>query len=323
MTRPSVRALASLCLLSVVMVGAWQVPATGQTGPRITLDRPEVGPGQPVLVTFEGFDSSFVDFVVCGNLAYRGAADCNVTAGVSKETASGGAPKVVQVIAHPPPAHCPCIVRASGSTGEEFAVAPIVIVGHPVGDLVGVPDGPLVEVDVETASANRGLWSTLRAALGGPTRYEATVAVRNTSTETLTRLELHGSVGHWLDDDAATLDLHGPEALEPGQTWTQTVVAELSAPSVGTYRFEVVASGAGSSMTASHSVSRQPLLLWFLAAVLVVDVVITVFRQIARRRARREKLTEELVAGPGDAEIELLDVVDLTQPTASSKSLPV
>lgn len=274
-------------LAAAVVLALGPSTAGAQSGPRITLDRAEVAPGQPILVTVEDFDSPFVNLVVCGNLGYRGASDCNVTAGVSKETLAGGRPKLVQLIAHPPPAPCPCIVRATASAGGDFAVAPIVITGHPVGDPVGVPDGPLVQVEVEARRSDGSLWSRLRSALGGPTRYEATVSVRNTTTGPLTKVALSGSVGHWLDDDAATLELDPPGAIEPGRTHTQQVVAEVPAPSVGDYTFEVVVSGAGSSVTEVVAVRNKPVLLYLLAALLVGDITMVLTRWMSKRRARR------------------------------------
>lgn len=298
MTARAARRVALLACIVVVVGGTWSGPAWAQRGqepsPRITLDRVEVGPGEPFLVTFDDFDAPFVNIVLCGNLAYRGATDCSMTAGISKETPADGSPRVVEMFAVPPPTTCPCIVRATASTGDDFAVAPLVITGHPVGPLVGVPEGPLVEVEVDAAEANEGVWNTIRSALGGPTRYEATVTVRNRTTAPLERLVLTGSVGHWIDEDAAILDLEAPESLQPGQSFSQEVVAEVSAPTVGTFTFEVVVAGAGASVSGSTSRSHQPLLLWVLVLVLVADLVFAVGRYLAKRARRRRELEEEL-----------------------------
>lgn len=303
--------VAASALVALVALVSGLEPAAAQTGPSISLDRSEVAPGEPLLVTFQGFESPFVDVVVCGNLAYRGATDCNMTAGVSKETLSGGRPKLVELIAHPPPVHCPCIVRATASSGDAFAVAPLVITAHPVDDLVGVPEGPLVEVEVEAVQADQSLGASLRSLLGGRTRFEATVSVRNVTTGTLGRVALSGSVGHWTDDDAVVLDLEPPAALEAGQTWTQDVVAEVTAPSFGTYQFEVVASGAGASVTGTTAVARHPWLLYLFVVVLVADLVVMVARGIARRVGARDDEDER-----DDGS----DLIDLT--TSPSPSEP-
>jgi hypothetical protein len=319
MIRWALRSLALLGLLALAGGLMGFAPAEAQSGPSIRLDRPEAAPGEPFLVTFDGFDAPFVNVVVCGNLAYRGAADCNMTAGVSKETEPNG-PRTIEMVALPPPIHCPCIVRATASTGGDFAVAPIVITGFPVGDLEGVPEGPLVEVEVEPHEANDGVWATIRSALGGPTRYEATVSVRNRTTETLTQLALTGSVAHWLDDDAAVLALEAPAALEPGQTWTQEVVAEVSAPTVGNFQFDVVAAGAGASVTGSSSVSRQPVLLWVLVLILVVDVVVAVGRWIGRRSRRRQAIEAELYGGY-DEEADEADLIEVGPPSGGAVTI--
>lgn len=286
---PTVRRRASwaLCLALIALLSGTS-PAGAQTSGRIALDRPEVAPGEPVLVTVEGFDSPFVDVVLCGNLAYRGGSDCNVTAGVSKEIPTDGRARIVQLIAHPPPVPCPCIVRVTASTGAAFAVAPVTITGHPVAEPQGVPDGPLVEVEVETVRANDGFLAVIRSALGGSTRYETTVSVRNTTTAPLTKLTLSGSVGHWLDDDAATLELAPPGVLEPGETHTQQVVAEVPAPSVGDYTFEVVASGAGSTIADAVTARNKPVLLYLMVALFVGDLAMLATRWASRRRVLRD-----------------------------------
>lgn len=309
--RAARRALLLLVITATLLGGAWTgragAQAAPQRGPRITVDRAEVGPNEPLLVTFDDFDAPFVNIVLCGNLAYRGATDCSMTAGISKETPADGSPRVVEMFAVPPPTTCPCIIRATASTGDDFAVAPIVITGHPVGPLVGVPDGPLVEVEVEAVEANDGAWGTIRSALGGPTRYAATVTVRNRTTAPLDQLVLTGSVGHWLDEDAAILDLEAPGSLQPGQSFSQDVVAEVSAPTVGNFDFEVVVAGAGASVSASTSRSHQPLLLWVLVLVLVVDLVVAVGRWIARRSRRRQAIELELHGGGPAPRPELLE----------------
>lgn len=279
-----------------LVVGAllWSAPPAGARGePAIRLDSSEVAAGQPVLVTVEGFESPFVNVVLCGNLAYRGATDCNVTSGVSKEVPRDGRARVLQLIAHPPPAPCPCIVRATASTGDDFAVAPITISGHPVAEPQGVPDGPLVEVEIEVARVDGGVLARLRSSLGGPTGYRATVSVRNVTTAPLANLVLSGSVGSWLDDDVATLDLEPPGVLEPGRTATQEAVVEVPAPSVGEYRFEVVASGAGSSAADTGRARNRPVLLYLLIAVFVGDVAMVATRWRSRRQAARSASGEE------------------------------
>ena len=162
-------------------------------------------------------------------------------------------------------------------------------------------------MEVEAVEANDGAWGTIRSALGGPTRYAATVTVRNRTTAPLDQLVLTGSVGHWLDEDAAILDLEAPGSLQPGQSFSQDVVAEVSAPTVGNFDFEVVVAGAGASVSASTSRSHQPLLLWVLVLVLVVDLVVAVGRWIARRSRRRQAIELELHGGGPAPRPELLE----------------
>jgi len=188
-----------------------------------------------------------------------------------------------QLFAQAPPVACPCLVLAYSPASDEFAVAPIVLLGHPIAPVVEPDGGALVEVDVEATRVGGGLLGSLRTSLGGPTRYRVTVAVRNTTTEPLTHVELSGAAHHRLTD-AVQLDLAAPGPIEPGQTVEQTVVAEVPAPVIGGFTWEVSAYGAGPTVAASGEVRNRPLLLYAFAGALVVDLVAIAWRLARRRR---------------------------------------
>jgi hypothetical protein len=201
---------------------------------------------------------------------------------------------LTQLFAEAPPMPCPCLVLAYSPTTEEFAVAPINLIGHPTAPVVDPGGADLVEVEVAVHRAGAGLLDRARSALGGRTTYEVTVSVRNVSTGPLTAIQLQGSAEHRFDDDAAILDLEDPPALEPGQTFEQTVEAELHPPSGGNYQWTVVASGAGSAVTASATSGHVPLLLYLVLAVLLIDLLVIWRRMRTRRRGGHDDEVDDL-----------------------------
>jgi hypothetical protein len=279
-----VAAVAGVVLVSVPSTGAASAQDAAD-GPRVTLDRVDVGIGEPIIATVTGFTSQQVTVAVCGNLAKRGSADCNMPLAQSERVRDDRAATLTQVFAEAPPMPCPCLVLAYSPTTDEFAVASINLIGHPTAPVVDPEGAALVEVEVSARRAGGGVLGWARSSLGGPTIYEVTVSVRNVSTGPLDDIELQGSAVHRFDDDAAILELEPPPApLEPGQTWEQTVEAEVHPPAAGRYAWTVVASGAAAPVTASTPTSNVPVLLYLFAIALVVDLVVIVWR--LRRRSQ-------------------------------------
>lgn len=285
-------ALVALASAGPLVVGA---PSAAE-GPTVSLDRTEVSPGDPVIVTMSGFTGGAVVVAACGNLAKRGSADCNMSASASEGINRRSAQTLEQLFVHPPPVPCPCLIRAWSTSNNEFAVAPIVIRGHPIAPAVEQALGPLVDVAVDAKRANAGFVSALRSALGGPTAYDVTVSVRNRTTETLANISLSGAASHRLSDEVASVDLPAPGAIDPGQTWKQTVRAELPAPSLGRYVWKVTAAGAGPAVHAEQQTDRSPVPLLLLCIVLVADFVAIAWRRLSRRRSREASALDS----PGD-----------------------
>ena len=251
----------------------------------------EVNPGEPLLVTITGFTSQQVTVAVCGNLAKRGSSDCNMPSAQSERIRDDQDVTLTQLFAQAPPMPCPCLVLAYSPASDEFAVAPITLLGHPVGPIVETASGPLVEVSVDAERIGGGLVGSLRTSLGGPTRYRVTVGVRNITTEPLANVELSGSAHHRLTD-AVQLDLDPPGPIEPGQTVEQVVETEVPAPVIGGFTWEVSAYGAGPTVAATSGVANRPILLYGFAVFLLVDLVAIVWRMSRRRKARAEDEAE-------------------------------
>jgi len=299
-------AWAVLVVLSVTVVGSVagaqeQVPPTSDrdltpgeiSGSLLTIAPRTVEAGQRIDVIFTDWKATTVLLSVCGNLAKRGSVDCNqVTSQGSKISGVGISQPVAAFVVNPPSATCPCVIRAVGVDSDESAVAPIEIVGHPVGPVVDPSGGVLVEVGLEPRRADAGWFAALRSALGGPTDYDVAVTVRNISVETLTNAVVVGSVGH---DPAEDLDLFEmvPGEIGAGQTWTGDAQVTLPSPAWGNYVWEAVASGAGPAVRAEESTRLVPGLLLVLVVVLVADLAFMLARWLRRRALRRE---EELLA---------------------------
>jgi len=255
------------------------------SGPTVTLDRHSMRPGERVLVTLDGFRGNAVTLSVCGNQARRGSVDCNMAASEGIRLDRDGTSTLTEVPIEAPDTTCPCLVRVSTKTFDQLAVAPIELIGHPVGPIVGSSALTPLEVSVSARRAPHGLIANVRSALGGPTAYDVTVSVRNRSTERLEHIVLAGAAGRSRDDDSTALELPVPGPLDPGQTWEQVVRSELPAPVLGGFVWEVTASGAGPSVTASDTTRSWPLGFVLLVLVFLGTVGAIVWRRIARHRA--------------------------------------
>lgn len=313
MTRVLRRLRSVIAGLTVAAVGAVVAPPSSAEvlGPSVELDRTAAAPGEAVVATLYGFTASSVTVAVCGNLAKRGSVDCNVIAGTSEAIDRRLPATVTQHVVHAPPAPCPCLVRVTSTGSDEFAVAPLEVIGHPTGPTVGPASGSGVEVHVRATRARAGLVAWFRAALGGPTAYDVAISVRNVGTEAIDSVALTGSAGRSAEDDLVALDLPAIDAIAPGQSWTEVVRATVEAPVLGRYVWRVQAAGSvGGPVVATGSVVHVPLLLYVIAAALMFDLGVVLMR--ARRRRHDRAL---VVPSAGDViDLPALDrewVVDL------------
>ena len=277
------RFLPSMALIAFAMacVTTGQVSAQAQaTGPAIELERYEVAPGDQITVRVSGFLSNSVTVAVCGNRAIRGAGDCNMAE--SKGLAIDDGLREAAFTISTPPATCPCIIRVANASNDEVAVAPITLIGHPNGPLVGGGLGDPVEVSVVAQAVPDGAMDQLRSSLGGATLYELTVTVRNPSTIAVSGITVNGSAGKGSNDQLVTFDLVAPPELQPGQQFEEVVTAELPAPSWGTVEWRVAVSSSEPTVVTTTTTDNVAWLLWILGALLVLDLVILLIRFVVR-----------------------------------------
>jgi hypothetical protein len=281
-------ALRLVVLGAVVLVGL-RSTASAQTseGPTITVDRADASPGDNVVVQLSGWKTHTVTVSVCGNAAARGSGDCNMVASEGIGLLRDKDISTRDFVVTAPPTPCPCVLRASSATNDEVAVAPMELIGHPVGPIVGSPAREPVRVAVSARRAPDGLVAALRAGLGGATPYEVTVTVENVSTQPVSSLALGGSATLRGDRDVTELSLPATGEIGPGETWRHTVAAELPAPVIGEVTWQVTASGAGAPVTAEESTNSLPVLLVVLILVFVMDMFAIAWRRLSQHRSNR------------------------------------
>jgi hypothetical protein len=281
------RRLTSMVVALLVGVAAPSTPAAAQpvvSGPTLVVDRSEVSPGDRVVLTIAGFQGQPVIISVCGNQARRGSVDCDMTSSLARETQVDRAVGTDFTVTAPP-APCPCLIRVSSQNNLQVAIAPMVIVGHPVGEVVGgaTASQPL-GVAITANPAPDGAGATLRSLLGGSTTYDVTIRVTNRATFEVENIAVAATFTRGWSDDTRNVEIPDPGTLAPGQTWIETVQADVPALTFGDVEWRATVSGQGPSVTATDITPSQPILLWLLGAILVIDLLILLVRQIIRMR---------------------------------------
>ena len=290
-------------------LGAPVAAQSDTSGPIVSLDRAEAAPGDAVIVTVSGFDARPVTISVCGNEARRGSVDCDMRGSRARETQPDG-PIGTDLTVGAPPTPCPCIVRVSTQDNRMIAVAPIVIIGHPVAEVVGASpaDQPLI-TDIVAEPDSTGVSDQLRSSLGGSTTYAVTVRVTNTATFEIADVAVAATFTRGRFDDTRNIDLPNPGPLAPGQTWEEIVSVDVPALTFGDVEWSATASGQGPAVTATDSTSSRPVLLYVLVTILVIDLTILLWRVVARARRRDEGDWEPhdnpFIDGPNPGAVEL------------------
>jgi len=292
--------LVTLLLGSGVLASA-AVPAEAQLS--LALSRGEAKVGERVIVRLEGWASASVTLHVCGNLGLRGAPDCDVTGGQGVGMNRSG-PTLTELRVSAPPVTCPCVVRASSSTGSEIQTASLSITGVPVGPIVRPgPPPALLTVSTTVSSDPQGLVGTVRALLGGRSHHRMTILLQNTSDATLSKVFLAVAVGRTVED-SHPVPVPAVEALKPGEARTYEVPVILAAPRWGRYLWLVTAEGAGPRVGAQTESLAVPWVLYLLLALLALDVVVIAMRKLQRTLGPRPPKFRSRRTGGGATGVE-------------------
>jgi hypothetical protein len=286
------RPLAAVLMLLAVGVGvavAGSASAQSQvSGPTVVPERYELRIGERVRMTLDGFNARAVTMVFCGNDGRRGSTDCNMRAGQSREISQDGTLTRAEMEVPEPPAPCPCIIRVSSQDNREIAVASVTLVGHPVADVVGGSEFvQALAVDIDAVVASPSFGDAVRSSLGGPTPHEVTVEVRNQATFVIENVRATANYRRTQYDDVRNIPIENPGTLQPGEVWTQKIDVEVPSLTFGTVEWRIDATGAGPAVTSTDSTSKQPVLLYVAALILIADAVFLFWRFISRRMRRR------------------------------------
>lgn len=312
--------------IALALAGAAAVPSAAVaqplvSGPTVVLDRYEAAPGDRVVLTISGFQGESVVISVCGNEARRGSVDCDMTGSRARETQSDG-PVGTDLTITAPPAPCPCIVRVASRDNVQVAVVPMVIIAHPVADVVGsgATTAQPLGVAITANPATAGFGDTVKSSLGGSTTYDLTIRVTNRATFEVPAVALAATFTRGWSDDTRNIDVSDPGSLLPGQTWVETVQVDVPSLTFGDVEWRATVSGQGPSVTVTDTTSSQPILLYLLGAILAIDLLILAWRMIARVRRRDDGDWEPddnpFVDGPGpdaDGEYEYVYVDEPTR----------
>lgn len=281
------RVLVAVVFLATVLTVSVAHALPTVTGPTATAERRVVELDSSLRVTLTGFQAEKVTLAFCGNEARRGSGDCNLPASMAEGLATDGVPTIITMRVSAPPVPCPCLVRVWSGFDDEVAVAPITLVGHPIGPVVDtetVNDPFVLSIHAEPADSGSIAW--LRSGLGGPQTYRVTATVKNRSTVPLSVGRLSGSAGHTADDDLVDFTFDSPGRLEPGQTWTQDITATLPGPSFGSTKWHLAATTSGAPVSTLSTTTQRPTLLILVVLFLVADVFLLAIRFAIRRRQR-------------------------------------
>ena len=277
---------------SIVGVVAPAFAGSFLVGPHAELDRTNVEVDDRVIVTIDGFEARVVTISVCGNEGRRGSADCNMVASKGLRLDGDGTATTAQFGISAPPVPCPCIVRVASRNADEVSVVPIKLSGHPMGEVqdagpgASIEDSLAVTFDVEDVTS--GFGESLRHELGGPGRYEVTVTVKNRATVTLDGITVSGDIGRRDDEVAAAFDFSRLGPLPAGNTWEQTIVVDVPAPTFGELHWRGFVTRDGATLTATETLTHRPWLLIGVVLFLVLDIALLVGRWLVHRHARND-----------------------------------
>ena len=290
-TRPQRRAalLSLLCVLGVPRVD--EAPPVGSTtGPTVQVRPGRAQPDDQVTLQISGFSSPYVTASVCGNNALRGSSDCDMSASEGNELAADALVSRFTMPISAPPTACPCVVRVVGADQAEIALAPLEVIGHPVGPLTEAPSlEGLVDAVVTAREQPSGFVDVLVASLGGDTTYEVTLLVRNRSPESLSAVLARGSAFDSDQNALVSFDLGNAPPIAPGQTWTTSALVVIPTPSIGSVEWAVDVIGAGPALVGSTTTQHRPVLLIVVLGLAVLSLSAFVARRLMRRHAARSE----------------------------------
>ncbi|WP_407567130.1 hypothetical protein [Polymorphospora sp. A560] len=274
------RGLAGLAVLVAAL--AWPTPA--RADPAVTVTPAAARLDQTVTVELTGWPPGVVTVALCGNEARQGSADCAVATAAAATVPDAGTTRVPLRLT-PPPAGCPCVVRAVTATGDRAGAAALAVVDVPdsatVSGPAGQADGPRT---VELVAARLDERWTLPGLLGGPAERTLRLDLRNPSGTPLRDLVLTLDLGRAAGTGGAPPPVPVPD-LAAGERRVVEVPVTIGAPAVGRYPVTGRIDGLDAPVTFTAHTSSWPWLLPVVLPLVVCGVVLA--RRLRARPGRR------------------------------------
>jgi hypothetical protein len=308
---PPVRLVGLAAAVGALLVAApSRVEAAPQ--PAVSVSPSAVDAGGTLHVTGSGFPArSIVTAQICGRNATDGSSDCDLENSQTVAGTMDGA-FVADLPVSLPPVPCPCVVWVNSASSSLHAEHPIVINGAPgpQSGSVAATTPSVGTIKIERVSIGNGSWKSW---FGISDPRPVTVTVRNIGSAPYDQLRLVITAGRG-KNPSGFVPLPPVQRLNPGHQATTHALVSLGPAAVGNYTVKVRV-GSGSEGTATRA--RATVWPWGLLviAVILVQVCLLGFRNVARRRlARREAAHAQL------AEVAAINHAELVQPTVEHSS---
>ena len=253
------------------------LPSAAAAAPHLVVSPSVAVPGGTVQVEVSGLiPNQNYQLQICGNDAARGSVDCSLMNAVSwVSTPSGTISTPILVVL--PPSPCPCVVAAISPNAGPNVKGPISITGAPQETVTAPPAQPkVVVVDVALSGSTQP-----KEWLGFAASRTLVLTVRNSGAAPAANLFLTASIG---SAPAAVPTLPG---LAPGQVRTYRIGVTFPAFTVGNSVLSGHVGVVGWPLTPFHvSLSRYPW-GWLIIALIVLQLILLAFRNLARRRVQK------------------------------------
>lgn len=252
-----------------------------------------------------------VQVEVCGSEARSGSSDCAVDAAQVVSVGDDGS-FLARLSVVVPPAPCPCVIRAFSQDSTDVATAPVEIPGapneHPGDGTVTAPALRRLEVQQVELTGN----DSFATWWGAPARRTLQFELVNTGTVAVNDVSITLTAGP-VDDPNGFIPPVKVDRIEIGERRAFSVPIEFPALSFGDQLVRCTVNGTSQPTTFSAETTTHPWLLIIVPIVLLVQGLLLLIRNIARRRLHDEEVVGDAVPN-AVADDALICVVEIEEP---------
>lgn len=242
-----------------------------------------IAPGDTIAVTGGGFaPDTLIQVEICGAEARSGSSDCAVEqAQVVASNANGDYEGRLNLVI--PPSPCPCVVRAVSQTGTQTATTPIEVPGAPTalpgdGDVTAPALRRLVAEQVELTG--RDTWATW---FGAAPQRTFEFELLNTGSVAVNDVTISIVAGPE-SDPTGFVNPVKVDRMEVGERRRFAVPIQFPALSWGTMAVRATVNGTSLPLVFGDTTETHPWLLVIIPAVLLVQGLLVLIRNLLRRR---------------------------------------